>query len=452
MRKRIGIAPAIALALAATVGAGSANAAGRIKIGVFSTLEGTYTALGEDGMRGVAMALAKHHDKAGGKDLEIIRDSSNDTPNSALRAAKKLVEQDKVDILIAPLSGAEGIALHDYAKTQPQVTIINGCSGAQETTFVNPAKNFYRFNMDGAQWQKGLGQYIYNVKHYKKIATIGEDYAFVYTQVAGLVLDYCPLGGQITKRIWVPLGTKDFSSFIPQLPDDVDAIYLGLGGADAVNFLNQYQQAGGNAKLIGGTIMVDQTVLSSKGRAKEALVGTVAATGAADTNPAPSWQKFVKTYKDFPEEGLFQVPVHQPVDLRAELLRRHRRGAAGARQGARRSQQRPEEIPRRAVVPRTRVAEGQDQARPQPAGDRHQLRHRGGQGQGRQPGQQGGRDRAQREPDSRLQGIRVPQDRRAGTQQSGVQKALPLRPTKRDKISATRAVARGPPLGDMHGE
>ena len=41
---------------------------------------------------------------------------------------------------------------------------------------------------------------------------------------------------------------------IPQrLPDDVDAIYLGLGGADAVNFLNQYQQAGGNAHLIGGS-------------------------------------------------------------------------------------------------------------------------------------------------------------------------------------------------------
>ena len=296
----------IAIALASVICAGSAHAAGKIKIGVFSTLEGTYTALGEDGMRGVDMALAKHDNKAGGKDLEIIRGSSNDTPDSALRAAKKLVEQDKVQILIAPLSGAEGIALHDYAKTQPQVTIINGCSGAQETTFVRPASNFYRFNMDGAQWQKGLGQYIYNVKHYKKIATIGEDYAFVYTQVAGLTLDYCPLGGKITKRIWVPLGTKDFSSFIPQLPDDVDAIYLGLGGADAVNFLNQYQQAGGSAKLVGGTIMVDQTVLSSKGRAKQALIGTVAATGAADTNPAPAWQKFVKTYKNFPNKGYFK--------------------------------------------------------------------------------------------------------------------------------------------------
>ena len=299
----------IAAALAAVIGAGAANAGDKIKIGFFSTLEGTYTALGEDGQRGFDLAVMQHHNKAGGKELEIARGSSDASPDSALRAAKKLVEQDKVDILVAPLSGAEGIALRDYAKTQPQVTIVNGCSGALETTYVKPAKNFFRFNIDGAQMHKGLGQYIYNVKHYKKIATIGEDYAFVYTQVMGLVLDYCPLGGQITKRIWVPLGTKDFSSVIPQIPDDVDAIYLGLGGADAVNFLNQYQQAGGSAKLIGGSIMVDQTVLSSKGRAKEALVGTVAAGPQADTWDDPRWQKFVKAYQAaWPADKRFTSP------------------------------------------------------------------------------------------------------------------------------------------------
>jgi ABC-type branched-subunit amino acid transport system substrate-binding protein len=273
---------------------GSASAADKIKIGFFSTLEGPYTALGEDGQRGFDLAVMQHHNKAGGKDLEIIRGSSDASPDSALRAAKKLVEQDKVDILIAPLSGSEGIALRDYAKTQPQITVINGCSGALETTYVTPAPNFFRFNIDGAQMHKGLGQYIYNVKHYKKIATIGEDYSFVYTQVFGLALDYCPLGGQITKRIWVPLGTKDFSSVISSLPDDVDAIYLGLGGADALNFLNQYQQAGGNAKLFGGTIMIDQTILSSKGKAKEALIGTASASSFGDTSDDPKWQAFVK--------------------------------------------------------------------------------------------------------------------------------------------------------------
>jgi branched-chain amino acid transport system substrate-binding protein len=310
MRNSVGIAFAVGLAAASL--SGSAHAADKIKVGFFSTLEGPYTALGEDGQRGFDLAVMQHNNKAGGKELEIIRGSSDASPDSALRAAKKLVEQDKVDVLIAPLSGSEGIALRDYAKTQPQVTIINGCSGALETTYVTPAPNFFRFNIDGAQMHVGLGDYIYNVKHYKKIATVGEDYSFIYTQVFGLALDYCPRGGEITKRIWVPLGTKDFASVISSLPDDVDAIYLGLGGADALNFLNQYQQAGGNAKLIGGSIMVDQTILSSKGKAKEALIGTVAASGMADADPTPKWQAYVKAYQQMPKEGYFKNPFGSP--------------------------------------------------------------------------------------------------------------------------------------------
>jgi branched-chain amino acid transport system substrate-binding protein len=307
MRK--GVRLTVAVALTAVVGTGSANAADKIKIGFFSTLEGPYTTLGEDGQRGFDLAMMQHHNKAGGKELEIVRGSSDASPDSALRAAKKLVEQDKVEILIAPLSGSEGIALRDYAKTQPQVTFLNGCSGAQETTYVTPAPNFFRFNVDGAQMQWGLGDYIYNVKHYKKIATIGEDYSFIYTQVFGLALDYCQAGGQITKRIWVPLGTKDFASVISALPDDVDAIYLGLGGADALNFLNQYVQAGGNAKLIGGTIMVDQSILSTKGKAKDALVGVAAAGPQGDTSDDPKWQAFVKAYQAaWPPEKRFTSP------------------------------------------------------------------------------------------------------------------------------------------------
>jgi branched-chain amino acid transport system substrate-binding protein len=307
MHRGIGLPAAVVLT--AVVGIASANAADKIKLGFFSTLEGPYTTLGEDGQRGFDLAVMQHHNKAGGKELEIVRGSSDASPDSALRAAKKLVEQDKVEILIAPLSGSEGIALRDYAKTQPQVTFLNGCSGAQETTYVTPAPNFFRFNVDGAQMQWGLGDYIYNVKHYKKIATIGEDYSFIYTQVFGLALDYCQAGGQITKRIWVPLGTKDFASVISALPDDVDAIYLGLGGADALNFLNQYVQAGGNAKLIGGTIMVDQSILSTKGKAKDALVGVAAAGPQGDTSDDPKWQAFVKAYQAaWPPEKRFTSP------------------------------------------------------------------------------------------------------------------------------------------------
>ena len=145
MQKGIGLT--VAVALTAVVGTGSANA-DKIKIGVTATLEGTYTVLGEDGMRGYELAVKAHNGKAG---IETIVGSTDASPDLAIRAVKKLVEQDKVDVLLSPLSGSEGIAVKDWSKTQPQITVINASSGALETTYVNPSPTFYRYNLDGAQ-------------------------------------------------------------------------------------------------------------------------------------------------------------------------------------------------------------------------------------------------------------------------------------------------------------
>lgn len=299
-----------AAAAAAFMAAGVAQAQEEtLDIGVMAPLEGTYTILGEEGIRGLRTALRLHDDMAGGKKLNMIIAPTDASPDSAVRAARKLVEQDGVHLVIGPLSGSEGIAIRDYSKTQPQTTFIDAASGALETTYVTPSENYFRYNMNGAQWHQGLGEYIYNEKGYKTIATIGEDYSFVYTQVMGLALDFCQAGGEITERLWVPLGTKDFGSIIAALPDAVDAIYVGLGGGDAVNFLNQYQQAGGDANLVGGTIMIDGTVLNSKGSAKDALIGVPAAGGVADTWEDEGWQKFVKDYQDtFPPEDRLPSP------------------------------------------------------------------------------------------------------------------------------------------------
>ena len=289
--------------------AGAAQAQDKIKIGVLATLEGALTTLGEDAIRGMEIAMKQAGAKAGGKTIEVITFPTNASPDSAIRGARKLVEQDKVDILIGPVSGSEGIAIRDYSKTQPQVTFLNGSSGALETTYVTPSPNFYRFNLDGSQWLSGLGTYIYNDKKWRKIATVAEDYSFPYTQLFGFVPEYCSLGGQIAEKFWVPLGTKDFASVIAKLPDDVDAIYLGLGGGDAVNFFNQYAQAGGKAKLIGGSILVDQTVLSSKGAAKRIAIGIPSAGPQADVWDNAKWNAWVKLYQDsFPADKRFTSP------------------------------------------------------------------------------------------------------------------------------------------------
>lgn len=299
---------ATALTVAVMVPPG-AMAQDTIKLGVLVALEGAFAEGGQDGVRNVELALKQAGSMAGGKKIEYVVAPSDTTPDTAVRQARKLIEQDGVDIILGPLSGSEGIAMRDYAKTVPGKTVINGISGALETTWVDPAANFFRFNLDGAQWGAGLGTYVVEEKGWKRVATVAADYSFGYTNFLGFAVDFCRSGGEIVERFWVPLGSSDFGGVIAALPDDVDAIYLGVGGTDAINFLNQFEQAGTETNLIGGTIMADQTVLTSRGRAKEALIGTPTSGPLAQDDPSPAWQSYVKAYQDaFPEDERFPTP------------------------------------------------------------------------------------------------------------------------------------------------
>ena len=288
---------------------GAALAQDTVRIGILVALEGAFAAGGADGVRNIELAIQQHGGMAGGKRIETIVAPTDTTPDTTIRQARKLVEQDGVDFVIGPLSGSEGIAIRDFAKTVPEMAFINGISGALEMTWVDPAANVFRYNLDGAQWGQGLGRYVIEERGWTTVAAVSADYSFGYTNFLGFAVDFCRNGGEIVERFWVPLGSSDFGGVIAQLPDDVDAIYLGMGGTDAINFLNQYEQAGTETNLIGGTIMADATVLSSRGRAKEALIGTPTSGPLASDDPSEAWQDYVAAYQAaFPENERFETP------------------------------------------------------------------------------------------------------------------------------------------------
>jgi branched-chain amino acid transport system substrate-binding protein len=195
------------------------------------------------------------------------------------------------------MSGGEGLAVKEYAKSVPNRTFVNGFSAAQETTLVSPSPNFFRFSTDGAQWQAGLGTFVYDNKGYRNVAVVAGDYSFGYTQVLGFMTEFCAKGGKVIEKIWVPNGTKDFSSSIARIPAKADAVYVMLGGADAVNFLTQYDQSGAQQPLIAGSNVVDQTVLSSKGPYQRRLVGTPSAHMVADEIDTQAYRDYVAQYK-----------------------------------------------------------------------------------------------------------------------------------------------------------
>jgi branched-chain amino acid transport system substrate-binding protein len=276
---------------------------GTIKIGILSDCEGAFGSFFEPTASGANLALIRHAGgkpagekptdgvtgaKIGDSNIEIVGyGCADDTADKAIEETRRLMEQEDADILVGPLSGDEGIAVANYAKEHPDKTFVNGIAGAQDATLKVQAPNFFRFHPDGAQWSAGLGDYAFNELGWKKAAIVGDDYSFPYTSLAGFVAEYCAIGGNITKRVWAPLGEEDYSSYISQIPEDIDGLYVGIGGSGLINFLKQYKEQRGKIdtdKMMGNVFWDDPLVLKEVGKD---LVGgiTSAMTAADDTSP-----------------------------------------------------------------------------------------------------------------------------------------------------------------------
>jgi branched-chain amino acid transport system substrate-binding protein len=313
-------ASGLALAVGTKLAAPAIAQAAPIRLGGLTTLEGPFATGGQDAYRCVQMELERRNFTVAGRRIEFIRESSNAQADVALARARKLIEQDNVDIILGPLSGAEGLALRDYSRTLTGKTIVNGSSGAADTTLRNPSPNFFRFNTDGTQWMAGLGNHVRRTMNIADVAVVAGDYAFPYAQVFGFNIEYCRAGGKVT-HYWAPLGTTDFGAQIAQINrSNVGALVVIHGGTDGLAFMTQYAQAGGNLPLIGGSIMADATMLSARGPHRRLMVGMISGGPIADVNDDPMWREFVDRYRRrWLNEGGFQSPSIHGVNYATNL-------------------------------------------------------------------------------------------------------------------------------------
>ena len=184
-----------------------------------------------------------------GRRVELVGiGCGDDTADRAIQEIRTLVEQDGANVVIGPLSGDEGIAIANYALDHPEVTFINGISGAQDATLHVQAPNFFRFNGDGAQWNAGVGDILFNEGGWETAAVIADDYGFGWTSAAGFTADFCAAGGEVISQVFPPLGTTDYSSFVQQLPDpdEVDGYFWVVGGTGTNASLEAFLNAKGD--------------------------------------------------------------------------------------------------------------------------------------------------------------------------------------------------------------
>ena len=261
-----------------------------IKIGVLVLLTGAFVALGVDGMEGTKMAFEQIDYKIGGKTVELFFEDTAADPDLCIQKTSRLVEREGVDIILGPLSGGEAVALKDYAPQIPDTTIIVAGAASEDVTMRGVPDNIFRTAYTGAQTMFTFGDYVYDELGYKKIVTLAEDYDFPFSQVGGFLLNYVRKGGECLDRLWVNVGTTDYSSIIAQIPADADAIYVALGGSDAINFINQFHDYGLDIPILGGSITIDTTTLASE--AGYLLEGVYAGSHYAQVLPYPEFEQF----------------------------------------------------------------------------------------------------------------------------------------------------------------
>lgn len=253
---------AIGITLVAT--ASAAPKAAPVKVAIMTDCKGAFAFGYEFDIGGAQAAFAQF---AGGKTKSHAKPSAgmtnikvgstpikivgygcgNDTVPVAVTETKRLMEQLNADVMIGPLSGDEAVSVANYAKSHPTKTFIIGTAGSQDPTMQIAPKNMFRYFGDGAQWNAGIGEIAYKKLGWRNAAIIMDDYSFGWTSAAGMIADFCAVGGKITKRVFPPLNTTDYAPFVRQLPppNQVDGYFSAVGGTGTAALLKAYEQSYG---------------------------------------------------------------------------------------------------------------------------------------------------------------------------------------------------------------
>lgn len=241
MRKTSVLLAAFALCLAATA---SSSGERELKIGFIAPTTGTFAGFGKMMTDGATLALEEVGYKVAGVPVKFIIEDNRLDNELSVTKAKKLDEQDHVDVISGLVSGSTGLSVHDWA-TKTGVPVVFAYSAPEDITMRLATPNSIRATWTGAQPMDPFGYWLAKEKGMKRIYMIGEDYSYPYNQAGGFKRGFFRGGGEEVKTVWHPTGTDDFSSIIAQIPlTGYDAVLYNGAGSDAVAFVKQFVEFG----------------------------------------------------------------------------------------------------------------------------------------------------------------------------------------------------------------
>jgi branched-chain amino acid transport system substrate-binding protein len=283
----------------AVTGAGAGADKRPIRIGYLLPLTGTAAQSGKNASRGFNLGLklfAANRVLDGHKIILKYADTQNN-PTVSLSDTRELVEHEHVDVIEGPLTAAEIPGDEGYlGPLGIPVDDVQLCSTLQ-------LDYYHRYDYAYASaWscdQTGLmaAEWAYNVKHWRKVAVVGRDTAFGWENTGAFATVFRKLGGKVASFTFIPNSATDLSTYMAQIPRDVDAVYVEMANVLSVRFIKAYSDFGlkGKIPLLGITQLTDYSALPAED--PKAALGTYVAATYCDGLKNPLNTTFVKQYK-----------------------------------------------------------------------------------------------------------------------------------------------------------
>jgi branched-chain amino acid transport system substrate-binding protein len=234
------------------------------KIGLLTVKTGPLAQGGIQMEQGIAALLKEKGNTFAGRKVELLVADTGGNPAGAKTKAQEVIERDKVNVILGPLAAFELLAITDYVRDN--ATPLISLAAAEDVTQRKANPFVIRPSATSAQCCHAMGDYATKELQYKRAATISEDFAFGYEQMAGFQRVFEDNGGKVVKKLWPPLVTPDYTPFIAQIKD-VDCVFNGFAGSNPVKFMRAYADLGlkGRIPLLAGWTAMDDALLKSLG-------------------------------------------------------------------------------------------------------------------------------------------------------------------------------------------
>ncbi|MDG4820227.1 ABC transporter substrate-binding protein [Micromonospora sp. WMMD956] len=277
-RARRGLAAAAVASLLLTTTACTTASADTtaVRIGLLVSLSGTYTAVGEDMQRGFRLYLDTHGGKLGGRTIDLVVADEGDGPATAVPAARKLLERDRV-VALTGLVGGATVDKVQTLTTERKIPLVGGnARPAFAAVGGKPRDLAYTWHTSYNSDEPGIAiaEYVKTQVADGTVYAIGPDYQGGWDELRGFTDTFTRLGGKLAnpdgKALFTPFpGTENFLPYLNKAAEsNPAAVYTFYAGAASVAFVTQYRKSDlADVPLYAAGFLTEGSVLSAQGTA-----------------------------------------------------------------------------------------------------------------------------------------------------------------------------------------